>query len=83
MVAQVIQGHTVQIPADVFRMGDFSAAKFLERRDGGVLENVRRDLRIPHASQDQGAQAGIVAIDCRQVRNRIGYWLGDVRFRGK
>ena len=82
MISQVIQCHAVKIPAHVLRVGDLTPAEFLERRDRGVLKNVRGDLRVANTPQDQRAKTGIVAIDCRQVGNRVRNRGRDVRRRG-
>ncbi len=82
MISQVIESDAVEVPAHVLRVGDFSPAEFLERRDSGVLKNVRGELRIANTPQDQRAKTGIVAIDCRQVGNRVRYRRRDVRCRG-
>src|SRR5437762_5242677 len=82
MISQMIQRHAVEIPAQVFRVGDFSPSEFLECRDSGVLKNVRGELWIANTPQDQRAKTGIVAIDCRQVGNRVRYRRRDVRPRG-
>src|SRR5438874_2837630 len=81
MISQVIQRHAVEIPAQVLRVGDFSPSEFLECRDSGVLKNVRGELWIANTPQDQRAKTGIVAIDCRQVGNRVRYRRRDVRPR--
>jgi len=82
MISQMIQCHAVEIPAQVLGVGDFSPAEFLECRDSGVLKNVRGQLWIANTPQDQRAKTGIVAIDCRQVGNRVRYRRRDVRCRG-
>ena len=82
MISQMIQRHAVEIPAQVLRVGDFSPSEFLECRDSGVLKNVRGELWIANTPQDQRAKTGIVAIDCRQVGNRVRYRRRDVRPRG-
>jgi len=79
----MVDGDSIKVAAEIFRMRDLAAAQFLERRDGGVLQDVRGDLGIAHAPQDQRAQPGIVAIDCRQRRNRIRNGRRNVRRRGR
>ena len=79
----MVECHAVEIPTHMLRVGDFSAAELLERRDSGVLQDVGSDLRIPYPPQDQRAQAGIVAIDCSQGGDRVRDWRYDVRLRGK
>src|SRR5580765_4055305 len=79
----MIQCDAIEIPAHILRVGDFSAAELLERRNRGVLQNVRGHLGIAYPPQDQRAQAGIIAIDCGEVGHRIRYRSRDVRLRGK
>jgi len=69
----VIQGDTVEVSAHILGVGDFSVAQLLECGDCGVLQNVGGHLGIAHPPQDQRAQAGIVAIDCSEVGNRVRY----------
>jgi hypothetical protein len=52
-------------------VGNLAVAKLFERGDGGVLQDVCRHLGVMNAPQNQGAQARIVAIDCREMRYRI------------
>ncbi len=63
MVAQVIQGHAVQIAAQILGSGDLAAAEFLKRSNGGILQDVRGELRIAHPAQDQRTETRKVAID--------------------
>jgi len=83
MVSQVVEGHAVEIPAEVLRVGNFPPAQLLESGYRGVLQNIRRDIRIPHPPQDQRAKTGIVAIDCRERSNWVCYGRGGVRLRGE
>jgi CHAT domain-containing protein/tetratricopeptide (TPR) repeat protein len=83
VISQVVKCHTIEISAQILRVCDFSSTKLLERCDRGVLQNVRGHLRIAHPPQDQRAKAGIVAIHCGQVGNRVRYGRGEVRLWGK
>jgi hypothetical protein len=71
MIAQVIERDAIQISPDILRVGNLPVAKLFERGDGGVLQDVGRHIRVMNAPQNQGAQARIVAIDCREMRYRI------------
>ena len=83
MIPQVVESHAVEIAAQILGVGDLSAAQLLERRDCGVLKNVRGHIRIANPPQDQRSKAGIVAIDCRQMRNRVRDRRGEIRSRGE
>jgi len=74
MVAQVVERDAVEVSAEVLGMGNLSRAQLLERRNGGVLQDVRRDFRIAHPPQYQCTKTGEVTIDCSQVRNGVRYW---------
>lgn len=83
MIAQVVEGHAVEIPAQLFRMSNLSGAQLLESGDRCVLQNVGRDLRIAHAPQNEGAKSRIVAIDCREVGDGVRYGRRAVRLRSQ
>ena len=61
----------IEIAAEILGVRDLAAAQFLERGDRGILQDVRRDLGVAHAPEDQRAQPGVVAIDCRQGGSRV------------
>jgi CHAT domain-containing protein/tetratricopeptide (TPR) repeat protein len=83
VISQVVKGYTVEIATQILRVGDLSAAKLLERRDRGVLQNICGHLRIAHPPQDERAKAGIIAIDCGQAGNRVRNGRWSVRLRGE
>src|SRR5437762_7982962 len=83
MIPQVIESHAVKITAQILRVSDLSAAELLERRDSGVLQNVRGNLCIANPPQDQRPKTRIVAIDFRQLGNRVRYRRGEIGLRGK
>src|SRR5881227_405857 len=83
MIPQVIESHAVKITAQILRVSDLSAAELLERRDSGVLQSVRGNLCIANPPQDQRPKTRIVAIDCRQLGNRVRYRRGEIGLRGK
>src|SRR5438132_11531797 len=83
MIPQVIESHAVKITAQILRVREHSAEELLKRTEVGGLQNVRGNLGIANPPQDQGPKTRIVAIDCRQVGNRVRYRRGEIGLRGE
>ena len=83
MISQVIERYAVDVAAEILGVRDLSGAQLLERRDRGILQDVRRDLRIAYPPQYECTEAGKVAIDCSQMGNGVRDGLRQIGLRRK